>query len=123
MRGRPWSVPRPADAVHAGVLALDRLRFLRGNPAFREGESFFEGLDRQLRRALMTVDWVYHQEPDELKGPASNPASALSDHVDGRPVSDRGVERGGLARALRKAGAMPPESWRHRTGAPIAYRR
>src|SRR6266850_431280 len=117
MRGRPLSVRARLTLWHAGVLALIVCVFSAGILLFVKA-SLFEGLDRQLRRALMTVHWVYHQEPDELKDLASESGITLFQlTVDGRlRYQTEEWERVGLARALRKGGAMPPESWTAQDG-------
>jgi len=98
---------------HAGVLTLIVCVFSAGILLFVRA-SLFEGVDRQLRRALTTVDWVYQHEPDELKDLASESGITLFQLVVGGKLhyQTEEWERTGLARALR-GGAMPPES---RTG-------
>jgi len=101
---------------HAGVLTLIVCAFSAGILTFVRA-SLFEGMDRQLRRALTTIDWVYHQEPDELKDLAAESGITLFQIiVDGKlHYQTERWEREGLARALR-GGAMPPESWTARDG-------
>ena len=117
MRGRPLSVRARLTLWHAGVLTLIVLTFATGILLFVKA-SLFEGLDRELRRALMTVDWVYHQEPEELKDLASESGIALFQVTVGGKLryQTEGWQREGLARALREGRAMPPGSWTARDG-------
>jgi heavy metal sensor kinase len=112
MRARPLSVRARLTLWHAGVLALIVCVFSAGILLFVRA-SLFEGLDRQLRRALMTVDWVYHQEPEELKDLASESGIELFQITVGGKLryQTEGWERVGLPRALRDGGATPPASW------------
>jgi len=97
---------------HAGVLTLIVCAFSAGILIFVKA-SLFEGVDRQLRRALATIDWVYRHEPDEIGDLVSESGIALFQlTVDGKVRHQtEGWERVGLARALRGASSMPPESW------------
>jgi len=112
MNFRPLSVRARLTLWHAGVLTLIVCAFSAGILIFVKA-SLFEGLDRQLRRALTTVDWVYHHEPDEIGDLAAESGITLFQlTVGGKLIHQtEGWERVGLARALRDAGSMPPESW------------
>ena len=117
MRGRPLSVRARLTFWHAGVLTLIVCAFSGAILIFVRA-SLFEGLDRELRRALMTVDWVYRQEPEELKDLASESGIALFQVTVGGKLryQTEGWQREGLARALREGGAKPPGSWSARDG-------
>jgi heavy metal sensor kinase len=101
---------------HAGVLTLIVCAFFAGILLFVRA-SLLQGLDRQLHRALATVDWVYRHEPDEIKDLASESGIELFQIiVAGKPrYQTEGWEHAGLARALQDS-AMPPESWKGRDG-------
>ena len=101
MRARPLSVRARLTLWHAGVLMLIVCTFAAGILLFVKA-SLFEGLDRDLRRALMTVDWVYHQEPEELKDLASESGIALFQVTVGGKLryQTEGWQREGLAGAL-----------------------
>ena len=117
MRARPLSVRARLTLWHAGALTLIVCAFSTGILIFVKA-SLFEGLDRQVRRALMTIDWVYHQEPGEIKDLASESGITLFQITGGGNLRHQTEqwEREGLARALRDAGSMPPESWTARDG-------
>jgi heavy metal sensor kinase len=102
---------------HAGVLTLIVCAFSAGILLFVKA-SLFEGLDRQLRRALTTIDWVYHHEPHEIGDLASESGITLFQVTVGGTLRHQteGWERLGLARALRDAGSMPAESWTAQDG-------
>ena len=112
MRGRPLSVRARLTFWHAGVLTLIVCAFSGAILIFVRA-SLFEGLDRELRRALMTVDWVYRQEPEELKDLASESGIALFQVTVGGQLRYQtdGWQREGLARALREGGAIPSGRW------------
>ena len=97
---------------HAGVLTLIVCVFSGASLLFVRA-SLFEGLDRQLSRALTTVDWVYHHEPDEIGDLPSESGIALFRlTVEGKlRYQTEGWERAGLERALGNPGAMRPASW------------
>jgi heavy metal sensor kinase len=80
--------------------------------------SLFEGLDRQLRRALVTIDWVYQNEPDDIGNLATESGITLFQlTVDGKlRYQTDGWEREGLARSLRGGGSIPPKSWTAQDG-------
>jgi heavy metal sensor kinase len=102
---------------HAGVLMLIVCVFSAGILIFVRA-SLFAGIDRQLRRALTTIDWVYHHEPGEIADLASESGIVLFQvTVDGNLLyrTDR-WKRAGLAHALGSPGAMAAESWRSPDG-------
>jgi heavy metal sensor kinase len=102
---------------HAGVLTLIVCIFAAGILLFVRA-SLFAGVDRQLRRALTTIDWVYHQEPDEIADLASESGIVLFQLVvDGKLLYQTdGWKRAELARALSGRGAMSAESWKSPDG-------
>ena len=112
MKARPLSVRTRLTLWHAGVLMLIVCAFAAGLLLF-ERAHLFEDLDRQLRRALETIDWVYRQEPWELKDLASESGITLFQITVGGTLRHQtdGWEREGLSRALPDAGTMPPASW------------
>jgi len=97
---------------HAGVLTLIVCAFSAGILIFVRA-SLLEGVDRQLRRALATVDWVYHHEPEEIGDLPAESGIALFQLIADRnlPYHTEGWELAGLSRALPSRGAMPPTSW------------
>jgi len=99
---------------HAGVLTLIVCAFSVGILIFVKA-SLLEGLDRQLRRALTTIDWVYHHEPHEIGELASESGITLFQLSVGGKLRHQteGWEQAGLADAVRDQVAMPPTS---RTG-------
>ena len=117
MRTRPLSVRARLTLWNAGVLMLIVCTFAAGLLLFVKA-SLFEELDRQLRRELTTIDWVYHQEPWELKDLASESGITLFQiTVRGKlRHQTEGWEREGLSRALRDASTMPPASWTAQDG-------
>jgi heavy metal sensor kinase len=102
---------------HAGVLTLIVCIFSAGI-LFIVWESLFAGVDRQLRRALTTIDWVYHHEPGEIGDLASESGIVLFQLiVDGKlAYQTEGWRRAELARALRTDGTMAAESWKSPDG-------
>jgi len=112
MKSGALSVRARLALWHAGVLTLLVCVFSGGILLFVK-TSLFEGLDHQVRRALMTIDWVYHHEPHEIGDLASESGIALFQVVVRGKVhyQTEGWERAGLAGALRDPGAMPPTSW------------
>ena len=116
MTGLRLSVRARLALWHAGVLTLIVCAFFAGILLFVRA-SLLQGLDRQLHRALATVDWVYRHEPDEVKDLASESGIELFQIiVAGKPrYQTEGWEHAGLARALQGS-AMPPESWKGRDG-------
>ena len=116
MRSGRLSIRARLTLWHAGVLTLIVCAFSAGILIFVKA-SLFEGLDRQLRRALVTIDWVYHNEPDDIGNLAVESGITLFQlTVDGKlRHQTEGWEREGLARSLR-GGSMPPESWTARDG-------
>ena len=97
---------------HAGVLTFIVCVFSVGVLLFVRA-SLFEGVDRQLHRALVTIDWVYHNEPDDIGNLATESGITLFQlTVDGKlRHRTEGWQREGLARVLRDGGSMPPDSW------------
>jgi heavy metal sensor kinase len=116
MRSR-LSVRTRLTLWHAGVLTLIVCAFSAGILIFVKA-SLFEGVDRQLRRALVTIDWVYHNEPEDIGNLATESGIMLFQlTVDGKlRHQTEGWEREGLARSLRGGGSMPPESWTAQDG-------
>ncbi|HMH18998.1 MAG TPA: ATP-binding protein [Burkholderiales bacterium] len=112
MRARPLSVRARLTLWHAGVLTLIVCAFSAGIVILVKA-SLFEGVDRQLLRALTTIDWVYHHEPDEIGDLASESGIALFQLTVGGKLRHQteGWERVGLSRALPGSGAIPPTSW------------
>jgi heavy metal sensor kinase len=102
---------------HAGVLTLIVCVFSAGTLVFVRA-SLFAGVDRQLHRALTTIDWVYHHEPGEIGDLASESGIVLFQLVvDGKLLYETdGWRRAGLARALREQGTMAAESWKSPDG-------
>jgi len=102
---------------HAGVLTLIVCIFSAGI-LFLVWESLFAGVDRQLRRALTTIDWVYHHEPGEIQDLASESGIAFFHVVvDGKLFYQTdGWERAGLTGAPVDPGT-PPDSWKGADGA------
>ncbi len=117
MKLRPLSVRTRLTLWHAGVLALIICTFSAGMMVFVKA-SLFEGVDRQLLRALTTIDWVYHNEPDDIGDLATESGITLFQlSVGGKLLYQTGEwERQGLARALRVGASMPPESWKGADG-------
>jgi heavy metal sensor kinase len=112
MKAGPLSVRSRLTLWHAGVLMLVVCAFAAGFLLFVRAR-LFEELDRQLLRELTTIDWVYHNEPSELKDLSSESGIALFRiTVDGNlRHQTEGWEREGLSRALKDAGSMPAASW------------
>jgi heavy metal sensor kinase len=112
MKAGPLSVRARLTLWHAGVLMLIVCAFAAGFLLFVRTR-LFEELDRQLLRELTTIDWVYHNEPWELKDLASESGITLFQITAGGNVSHQteGWEREGLARALKGRGSMPAASW------------
>jgi heavy metal sensor kinase len=112
MSARPLSVRARLTLWHAGVLMLIVCTFAAGFLLFVRAR-LFEELDRQLRRELTTIDWVYHNEPWELKDLASESGITLFRITVGGNLRHQteGWEREGLARALKDGGSMPAASW------------
>jgi heavy metal sensor kinase len=102
---------------HAGVLTLIVCVFSAGILVFVR-TSLFAGVDRQLHRAVTTIDWVYRHEPGEIADLASESGIVLFQLVvdDKLLYQTEGWKRAGLARALPGAGAMGPESWKSPDG-------
>ena len=102
---------------HAGVLTLIVCAFAAAIGVFAR-DSLFAGVDRQLSRALTTIAWVYHHEPDEIQDLASESGIVLFQVVAGGKLVYRtdAWEKAGLARALPGSGSMPPESWKSPDG-------
>jgi len=101
---------------HAGVLTLIVCVFSAGIFVFVR-QSLFAGVDRQLHRALATIDWVYHHEPHEIQDLASESGIVLFRVVvDGKLFYQTdGWEQAGLTQAPVEAGT-PPESWKSPDG-------
>ena len=97
---------------HAAVLTLIVCAFSAGILFFVR-ESLFAGVDRQLARALSTIDWVYHHEPHEIQELASESGIVLFRVVvDGKLLHQTdGWEQAGLSQAPVEPGT-PPESWK-----------
>jgi heavy metal sensor kinase len=102
---------------HAGVLTLI-VCVLSAGIFFFVRASLFAGVDRQLHRALTTVDWVYHHEPEDIADLPTESGIALFQVVAGGKLlhQTEGWERAKLAGALRDRGSTPPESWRSPDG-------
>ena len=117
MKSSRLSIRARLTLWHAGVLTLIVCAFSAGILIFVKA-SLFEGLDRQLHRALVTIDWVYHNEPNDIGNLASESGITLFQlTVDGKlRYQTEGWEREGLARSLRGGGSIPPESWTARDG-------
>jgi heavy metal sensor kinase len=98
---------------HAGVLTLIVCIFSVGALLFVKA-SLFEGVDRQLRRALTTIDWVYRHEPGEIQDLASESGIVLFQVIAGGKLlyQTEGWKRADLGRAVPSQGSMPPESWK-----------
>ena len=116
MSARPLSVRARLALWHAGVLTLIVCVFSAGILFFVR-ESLFAGVDRQLRRALTTVDWVYHHEPEEIQDLASESGIAFFRVVvDGKLFFQTGEwERAGLTAAPVDPGTAP-DSWKGSDG-------
>ncbi|HET7765626.1 MAG TPA: ATP-binding protein [Burkholderiales bacterium] len=116
MKRRLPSIRARLALWHAGVLTLIVCVFSAGILVFVRA-SLFAGVDRQLHRALTTIDWVYHHEPDEIADLASESGIVLFQLVvDGKlRYQTEGWKRAGLSRALHD-GAMGPESWESPNG-------
>ena len=102
---------------HAGVLTLIVCVFAAGILVFVRA-SLFAGVDRQLHRALTTIDWVYHHEPEEIGDLASESGIVLFQLVvDGKlRYETDGWRRAELARALGTRGTIAAESWKSPDG-------
>jgi heavy metal sensor kinase len=103
---------------HAGVLTLIVCALSAGIFFFVRA-SLFAGVDRQLQRALTTIDWVYHHEPEDIANLPTESGIALFQVVAGGRLlhQTEGWERAKLAGALRDRGSAPSESWRSPDGA------
>jgi heavy metal sensor kinase len=112
MSPRRLSVRARLTLWHAGVLMLIVCAFAAGFLLFVRAR-LFEELDRQLLRELTTIDWVYRNEPWELKDLASESGITLFRITAGGNLRHQteGWEREGFARALKDAGSMLPASW------------
>src|SRR6202795_3193091 len=112
MRARPLSVRARLTLWNAGVLMLIVCAFAAGFLLFVRAR-LFEELDRQLLRELTTIDWVYQNEPWELKDLASESGITLFRITVGGNLRHQteAWEREGLARALKDEGPMPAASW------------
>jgi heavy metal sensor kinase len=112
MKAGPMSVRARLTLWHTGVLMLIVCAFAAGFLLFVRAR-LFEELDRQLLRELTTIDWVYHNEPWELKDLASESGITLFRISEGGSLRHQteGWKREGLARALKDAGSMPAASW------------
>jgi heavy metal sensor kinase len=117
MRSPSLSVRARLALWHAGVLTLIVCLFSAGIFVFVR-DSLFAGVDRQLHRTLLTVDWVYHHEPDEIADLASESGIVLFRVVvDGKVFHQtEGWERAGLTGAPLEPGE-PPASWKGPDGA------
>ena len=100
---------------HAGALTLIVCLFSAGIFVFVRG-SLFAGVDRQLARALETIDWTYHNEPEDIQELPTESGIGLFRVVAGGKVfhETEGWERAELARAL--PGSTAPESWKSPDG-------
>ena len=112
MSPRPLSVRARLTLWHASVLMLIVCAFAAGFLLFVQAR-LFEELDRQLLRELTTIDWVYHNEPWELKDLASESGITLFRITAGGNLRHQteGWEREGLARGVKDGGSMPAASW------------
>jgi len=112
MRSPRLSVRARLALWHAGVLMLIVCVFSGAILLFVRA-SLFEGVDRQLRRALTTIDWVYHHEPEEIGDLAAESGITLFQVIADRksPYRTEGWERAGLSGAVPNRSAMPPTSW------------
>jgi heavy metal sensor kinase len=101
---------------HAGVLTLIVCVFSAGILFFVR-ESLFAGVDRQLHRALTTVDWVYHHEPEDIADlPTESGIAFFRVVVDGKLFYQTGDwERAGLTGAAVDPGTAP-DSWKGSDG-------
>jgi heavy metal sensor kinase len=117
MRGPRLSIRARFALWHAGVLTLIICIFAAGILVFVRA-SLFAGVDRQLLRALTTIDWVYHHESDEIQDLASESGIVLFQLiVDGKlAYQTDGWRRAELARAVRGPGAMAAGSWKSPDG-------
>ena len=98
---------------HAAVLTLIVCLFSAGIFVFVRG-SLFAGVDRQLQRALTTIDWVYHHEPEDIQYLAPESGIVLFRVVANGKVfyqTDKWA-RTGLATALAEASTSEPMSWK-----------
>jgi len=102
---------------HAGVLTLVVCVFTAGILLFVRAR-IVDGLDRHVGRALTTIDWVYHHEPEEIRDLASESGISLFQVTAGGKLlyQTEGWQRADLPRALRDEGALPPESWKAKDG-------
>ena len=100
---------------HAGVLTLIVCVFSAGIFVFVR-QSLFAGVDRQLARALETVDWVYHNEPEDIHElPTESGIRLFRVVVDGKLFHQtEGWVRAELAKGL--PGSAAPESWKSPDG-------
>jgi heavy metal sensor kinase len=113
MRNPRLSIRARLALWHAGVLTLIVCVLSAGILLFVRA-SLLAGMDRQLHRALATIDWVYHHEPGEIKDLASESGIALFQVTAGGKLLFRtdGWERAELARTLQDENATQPESWK-----------
>lgn len=117
MRTGRLSVRARLTLWHAGVLTLIVCVFAAGVLLFVQAR-IIDGLDRHVGRALTTIDWVYHHEPEEIQDLASESGIALFRViVDGKLLyQTEGWERAELSRALRDQTSLPAESWKAKDG-------
>jgi len=115
MRRPRLSVRARLALWHAGVLILIVCLFSAGIFVFVRG-SLFAGVDRQLARALETVDWVYHHEPEDIQNlPTESGIRLFRVVADGKLFHQtESWERAGLAQGL--PGSAAPESWKSPDG-------
>jgi len=116
MRSGRLSIRARLTLWHAGVLTLIVCVFAAGILLFVHAR-IVDGLDRHVGRALTTIDWVYHHEPDELQDLASESGIALFRIIEhgGLVYQTEGWQRADLSRALPDQG-RPPESWKANDG-------
>ena len=117
MRSGRLSIRARLTLWHAGVLTLIVCIFAAGILLFVHAR-IADGLDRHVGRALTTIDWVYHHEPEELQDLASESGIALFRIIEGGKLiyQTEGWQRADLSRALREQGALAPESWEAKDG-------
>jgi len=116
MRSGRLSIRARLTLWHAGVLTLIVCVFAAGILLFVHAR-IVDGLDRHVGRALTTIDWVYHHEPDELQDLASESGIALFRIIEHGDLvyQTEGWQRANLSRALPDQG-RPPESWKANDG-------
>jgi heavy metal sensor kinase len=117
MRAGRLSIRARLTLWHAGVSTLIVCVFAVGIVLFVRAR-IVDGLDRHVGRALATIDWVYHHEPEEIQDLASESGIALFRIIAGGKVvyQTEGWQRADLSHALRDPGALPPESWEAKDG-------